>query len=117
MNIIFIHYLNEIRQSGEFARCEAVLLINNCSPHIGDAFLAVLTREYVRVITFTPHTTHIFQVLDLALFGALKKCASRLSMLDEEQGPLHSPSGSITTSDRQWWRSTFGRFFDHRLQL
>jgi hypothetical protein len=28
----------------------------------------------VRVITFAPHTTQVFQVLDLTLFGVLKRC-------------------------------------------
>jgi hypothetical protein len=78
-------YLHELWQSEEFAGCEAVFLMDNCSPHMGDAVIAVLTREHVRVITFAPHTTHIFQVLDLVLVGALKKCATYLSTLDEEQ--------------------------------
>jgi hypothetical protein len=50
-----------------------------------DAAIAVLALEYVRVITFATHTTHIFQVLDLVLFIVLKKRAIRLSTLDEEQ--------------------------------
>jgi hypothetical protein len=34
---------------------------------------------------FTPHTTHIFQVLDVLLFAVLKKHATGLESLDEEQ--------------------------------
>jgi hypothetical protein len=52
---------------------------------MGDAVIAILTREHVRVITFAPNTTHIFQVLDLVRFGALKKRSTRLSTRDEEQ--------------------------------
>jgi hypothetical protein len=52
---------------------------------MSDTVIAILTREHVRVIIFTLHTTHIFQVLDLVLFGALKKRSTRLSTLDEEQ--------------------------------
>jgi hypothetical protein len=85
INSIFIPYLNELQQSEEFARCEAVLLMGNCSSHMGDAVIAVLIREHVTIITFTPHTAHIFQVLDLVLFGTLKKRATRLGKLDEEQ--------------------------------
>jgi hypothetical protein len=72
INNIFVPYLNQLRESEEFAQCEALLLMDNCSPHMGEAVIAILTREYVRVITFVPHSTHIFQVLDLVLFGALK---------------------------------------------
>jgi hypothetical protein len=84
-NSIFIPDLNELRQSEYFSEWEAVLLMDNCSPHMGDAVIAILTRAHVRVITFAPHTTHIFQVLDLVLFRALKKRSTRLSTLDEEQ--------------------------------
>jgi hypothetical protein len=63
INSIFIPYLNELRQSEEFAECEAVLLIDNCSPRMGNAMIAILIREHVRVITFVSHTTHIFQML------------------------------------------------------
>jgi hypothetical protein len=52
---------------------------------MSDAVMAVLTREHVRVITFATHTTHIFQLLDLVLFGGLKKRATRRSTFDEEQ--------------------------------
>jgi hypothetical protein len=38
----------------------------------------------VRIITFASHTTHIFQMLDVVLFGALKKHANGLKMFDEE---------------------------------
>jgi hypothetical protein len=39
----------------------------------------------VRIITIATHTTRIFKVLDLILFGALKKHATGLEMADEEQ--------------------------------
>jgi hypothetical protein len=34
---------------------------------------------------FASHTTHIFQMLDVTLFDALKKHATGLETLDEEQ--------------------------------
>jgi hypothetical protein len=85
INIIFIPYLNELWESEEFAECEAVLLMDNCSPHMGEAVIALLTDVRVRIVTFATHTTQIFQVLDVVLFGALKKHATSLTMLDEEQ--------------------------------
>jgi hypothetical protein len=33
--------------------------------------IGILTEARVRVITFAPHTTQIFQILDLTLFGVL----------------------------------------------
>jgi hypothetical protein len=58
---------------GAFAAEEAVLLMDNCSAHVTDDVIRLLTEARVRVITFTPHTTHIFQVLELTLFGVLKR--------------------------------------------
>jgi hypothetical protein len=82
---IFLPYLNELRDTEQFEGCEAVLLMDNCSPHISEEVVAVLTEARVRIITFAPHTTQIFQVLDLVLFGALKKHANGLKAFEEEQ--------------------------------
>jgi hypothetical protein len=62
-----------------------MLLMDNCSPRIADDVIAVLTSVRVRVIIFAPHTTRIFQMLDVVLFGAMKKHATGLETLDEEQ--------------------------------
>jgi hypothetical protein len=88
VNNIFIPYFNELRDSEQMNACEAVLLMDNCSPHVPDDVVAVLTNARVRVITFAPHTTHVFQMLDVALFRALKKRASRLEMWNEEPGTV-----------------------------
>jgi hypothetical protein len=85
INTIFVPYLNELRDSEELEACEAVLLLDNCSPHMLDNDVAVFTHVRVRIITFAPYTTHIFQVLDVVLFGALAKHATGLETLDEEQ--------------------------------
>jgi hypothetical protein len=77
--------LNELWESEKFEACEAVLLMDNCSPHVSDEVVAVLTNARVPIITFAPHTTHIFQMLDVVIFGALKKHANGLKMFDEEQ--------------------------------
>jgi hypothetical protein len=42
--------------------------------HALDHAISLLTEAGVRVITFAPHTTQVFQVLDLTLFGLLKRC-------------------------------------------
>jgi hypothetical protein len=84
INAIFVPCLNELQDSKELEVCEAVLLMDNCSPHISDDVVAILIRVRVRIITFAFHTTHIFHVLDVILFGALKKHVSGLKIVDEE---------------------------------
>jgi hypothetical protein len=49
---IFLPYLKELRDSQEFKACEAVLLMDNCSPHTSDDVVAVLTHARVRIVTF-----------------------------------------------------------------
>jgi hypothetical protein len=52
---------------------------------MSDDVIAVLTRVRVRIIIFAPHTIHIFQMLDIVLFKAVKKHATGFKILAEEQ--------------------------------
>jgi hypothetical protein len=51
---------------------------------MSDDIIAILTRERVKIVTFAYYTTHIFQMLDMIGFGALKKYATGFETLDEE---------------------------------
>lgn len=70
---VFIPYIVELRSNEEFAGRPAILLMDNCSLHMGEDVIRVLSEHQVKVITFPPHTTNIFQMLDLSLFGVLKR--------------------------------------------
>jgi hypothetical protein len=70
---VFLRYLVCLRGPGAFAAEEAALLMGNCPAHVADDVICFLTEARVRVITFAPHTTHIFQILDLTLFAVLKR--------------------------------------------
>jgi hypothetical protein len=70
---VLLPYRVCVRGLGVFAAEEAVFLMDNCSAHVTDDVIRLLTETRVRVIAFAPHTTHIFQILDLALFGVLKR--------------------------------------------
>jgi hypothetical protein len=85
INPIFVPYLNELQESEEFEACEAVLLLHHCSPHMSDGLVALPISVRVRIITFTTDTTQIFQMLDVILFGVLKRHATGLKSLAEEQ--------------------------------
>jgi hypothetical protein len=56
-----------------FTEETGVLLMDKCPSHVTDDIIAVLTEARVSVTTFAPHTTQIFQVLDVTLFGVLKR--------------------------------------------
>ena len=70
---VFLPYLSNLRRRPELADEEAVLLMDNCPAHVTQEVLDLLTEARVRVVTFAPHTTNIFQALDLTLFGVLKR--------------------------------------------
>jgi hypothetical protein len=56
-----------------FTEETGVLLMDNCPSHVTDEIVGLLTEARVRVITFAPHTTRNVQVLDVTLFGVLKR--------------------------------------------
>jgi hypothetical protein len=70
---VFLPNLAKLRTLDAFTEETGVLLMDNSPSHVTDDIIAVLTEPRVRVITFTPQTTQIFQVLDVALFGVLKR--------------------------------------------
>jgi hypothetical protein len=47
--------------------------MDSCPSHVTHDVIGLLAEAPVRIITFAPHTTQIFQVLDLTLFGVLKR--------------------------------------------
>jgi hypothetical protein len=47
--------------------------MDNCSIHGQAGTIETLADYRVKMITLPPHTTHIFQCLDLSLFGNFKK--------------------------------------------
>jgi hypothetical protein len=49
---------------------------------MSDDVITILTNARVRVITFAPQTTHVFQILGVVLFGAFTKHATSLEMLN-----------------------------------
>jgi hypothetical protein len=70
---VLIPFINRIRTNDQLAGKPAILLMDNCSLHTRPEVLEMLREHDVKVITFPPHTTQVFQALDLSLFGVLKR--------------------------------------------
>jgi hypothetical protein len=85
IRMVFLPNFNELRSLEEFTDEDAVLLMDNCSSHVGEEVLSLLRDASVRVITLAPHTTHIFQELDLGLFGVLKRQGRYVLPFDDDQ--------------------------------
>jgi hypothetical protein len=71
---ILLPYIDTICGLAVFAQEIAVLLMDDCSDHVSDNVIHILTEARVRVITFAPHPMPVLQVLDLMIFGVLKRC-------------------------------------------
>jgi hypothetical protein len=66
---VFLLNLTELRTLRQFAEDIAVLLMDNYPSQVTADVIGLLAESWVRVITFAPHTTQIFQILDVTLFG------------------------------------------------
>jgi hypothetical protein len=83
---VFLPTFGELRTLAAFTEETGVLLMDNCPSHLTDDMIGLLTEARVRVITFAPHTTQIFQVLDVTLFDVLKRrLGYKLPFEDEKE--------------------------------
>jgi hypothetical protein len=85
LRTVFLPNLNELRALEQFGDEEAVLMMDNCPSHVTDVILTLLRDAKVRVITWPPHTTQIFQQLDISLFGVLKQRGQYKLPFDDDQ--------------------------------
>jgi hypothetical protein len=69
---VLIPFIERLRTNPEFIGKSAILLMDNCFIHMRPEVLATLRDHNVKVITFAPHSTQIFQTLDLYLSGVFK---------------------------------------------
>lgn len=70
---VVIPYINDLRFIMEFSNKEGILLMVNCNCHAHEDVLKIFGANALKLITFAPHTTNEFQMLDLSFVGALKK--------------------------------------------
>jgi hypothetical protein len=70
---VVLKYFNTTRETMHLENFAGVLLCDNCSSHIDEEGMVMLARENIRFITFPPHTSHLFQSLDLVTFPAFKR--------------------------------------------
>jgi hypothetical protein len=99
---IILPYNDTFRGRAVLAHEIAASLMAHCSIDVSDDVISILTAARVRVRTFAPHTTQAFQVLDLTLFGALKRCPIYERSFDEYNATVKVITNYMTTSCKQW---------------
>ena len=67
-----IPYIKQTRCQMKIEDSPVVLLIDNCPSHVNDEIKQILAMENIRMITFPPHKTNLFQPLDLFTFYVFK---------------------------------------------
>jgi hypothetical protein len=75
---VLIPTIRDYRQANGIPDASAVLLMDNCAAHLKPETVQLLSENLVKIITFPPHTSGIFQMLDLVFFGAFKQAKRRL---------------------------------------
>jgi hypothetical protein len=122
---IFVHYLRDVlipvvesnRRLPGCRKKPSILFCDNCRCHCSDEILQELANHGILVLTYPPHTSHLFQVLDVLLFGRLKAAKKYLP-----RGEIPSPqvdhvmrvfrayemATTSTTIRSSWERAGFG---------
>jgi hypothetical protein len=62
--------------------------MDNCSSQVSDDMIRIGTGATVRIITYAPHTTQVFQVLDLTLFDIPKGCPRYELSFDDDNATV-----------------------------
>jgi hypothetical protein len=89
---LFYRYIAEValpalETNRQLTSCENMLCIlfcDHCSIHCQDQLLKEFAERGVAVITYPLHTSNLFQVLDLLLFGRLKAAKKYIPRVDAD---------------------------------
>jgi hypothetical protein len=82
--------------------------LHSYSNLVTDGVIHLFTEGRVRVRTFIPHTTQIFQVSDMTLFGIIKRRPGyQLLFEDENESVKIIMKVYLTISSKQWWILTY----------
>jgi hypothetical protein len=68
-----LKYFNTAREMTHLENFACVLLCDKGSSHIDEEVVAMLARENIRLMTFPPHTSYLFQPLDRMTFATFKR--------------------------------------------
>jgi hypothetical protein len=80
MKEMFLEYVRDVivpivEANRDLPACQTkpvIIFCDNCSFYCFDDILQELANHGILLITYLPHTSYIFQVLDVMLFGRLK---------------------------------------------
>jgi hypothetical protein len=75
---VLIPRIENFREANETPDSPAILLMDNCSSHLTEHIIGLRSAHTIKILTFSPHSSGIFQMLDLVFFGVFKSIKKRL---------------------------------------
>jgi hypothetical protein len=85
---ILLSYSDIFHRQAVLAQEIPVLLMTHYSADASDDVIRIHSEARVRVVAFAPHTTQVFQVFDVTLFGVLKRCPRYELPFDENNATV-----------------------------
>jgi hypothetical protein len=122
---LFLEYLRDafiptVESNRQLPGCQgkpAILFCDNCSSHCSEDILKELSAHGILLLTYPPHSSHVFQVLDVLLFGNLKSAKKYLPR-DTSASPIvdhvlrvfraYEQVTTSTTVRASWQKAGFG---------
>jgi hypothetical protein len=80
----FFSAMETNRQLPGYENKLSILFCDHCSIHYQDQLLKEFAERGVAIITYPPHISHLFQVLNLSLFGRLKAAKKYIPRADAD---------------------------------
>jgi hypothetical protein len=76
---VLIPRIKNFREVNETPDSPAIIFMNNGSSHLAEHIMGLLSAHIVKILTCPPHSSGIFQLLDLVFFGVFKSIKMRLA--------------------------------------
>ena len=67
-----------------------IIVWDNCGPHCADSIRKLCIENNIRIIGLVPHSSHLTQMLDLGIFGRMKR---KIIQHKASRGLIHSKFG------------------------
>jgi hypothetical protein len=75
---VLIQRIEDFCEANETPDSPAILFLDNCFSHSTEHIIGCLSADKIKILTFLPHSSQIFQILDLVFFGVFKSITKRL---------------------------------------
>jgi hypothetical protein len=76
---VLIPRIEDFREANGFPMSAVILFMEECSCHFADQVTGFLSAHRINIIPFPPHSSGLFQMLDLVFFSVLKSQKKHLT--------------------------------------